>query len=1571
MKNPPLFNAPEHGSLHRIFNVLIIAAALTFIPNAAAIIDLEAPADGLDDVWEEFYGAQSVLPLDDNDGDGHDNNNECAAGTDPFDPQSCPAIKEATHSGDLQSATVTFPTENGKRYQLQIGDIVDNPGAASTVDFNTVPGYVIDGTGGDLTVTLSNSANTHTTGSVDQHLWIGISGGGIGSLTGQPGYPASPGAPAVPGVSHGLGQLESAPNVDDNYGGLIRGYIKPPQNGNYTFYIASRNDGEFWLSTDDNPANAVKICQAGALPGESSINIGIRDFTRFAGQQSGAIGLTGGNRYYFELRHKHQAQEDHAAVAWSGPGITSGPPHPVTGDPDTGDSIYVVAGQYLCPFEDGGAFAAALDGSGDKLIRVIVDSKDSDGDTIDDWAEKKMGGENNFFFGASNSTTAPGNDLTVLTNALNATQEDITLSLADGTAIEDNRNSAQVTNGTPLALVGRNVGRFRINRTGTLQPVTVNFSIAPSAADLLLEVDASPGDFNATDVNGTPVTGSIALPFGHVSAQIVVDPVLDTNNAIDPPVGNEYPEIIRCTLLAGAGYNLPGAVTQGVSLVDAQDIPEQELLFVGRSSNEPGSVNPQGTAICSGFLNGEKDFMTVNTLIMASFSSPQNDSHIHKALAGPLPGPIIYEITQVPGDPGTDPLLGPILAYPWDIGAAGGLTGRDIVNSLFGQIPGDPPMYLNWHTNNNQSGELWAILGPETGSIDPPDPPPAPPAITPLAGADLERDVRRFLNQATFGATDAEVDAMLTRIAAHAGDRIAAYDEWMDEQIDVVPQTYLADYTLAADNQEWKLRGMFDPTRWVPVPPNPVPTLPAAWPNIDRTTYFGNALIGSAVNTMVNFPPANWIPTQNYPLTQAEINWGRNENLYVPYDLGEVNHNNRRRGHWLLMLNAKDQFRQKMGYSLQQILVVSDKLTAVRNFHVSAANYQDMLNYYAFEKFRDQFSWVNWSPIMGKWLSSLKNRQAYDTSIPADGIPDVFPDENLAREDMQLFSIGLFVLWLDGTLKLDENTGLPTPTYDNVDITEFARVLTGQSFSRTANDKGDWGIVAGFDVGDPFDTNNNNAAGNDNDGLLWNTNFEAGEGNKYYAHQFNYPMRMFGAFHDPGIKTIAGGHVINNTGTANLDARGRNDIEDAVSWLAGDPSAASNYDMVTSHQSVPPFIALRLIQRFTSSNPSIAYRYRVAKAFADGKGDLRATVKAILLDYEARELALVDNNTTNGLKKPPLDAYMQLIRNFSQLPTAPSTFTEGSFSSVPIADPGIAGAIPDDLNDPSQPAIVAPPADGYLNNFGYPAAQAANFTMNSRFEYGVTDTSTTSQLQMTPFSQETVFNFYLPLYSPGGPVADAGMLSPELQLATETAVIQNINYLWTISTGTNGQGLNSLGGQTGLAGAANPGAPDINSPHENQRLLYGHTPAEANNPFVAQPSDNYDNARVSVVDWGENIITWGPTIASELADITALVDAIDLRLMDGRFKVKYPYNPADNEDPALDGINPRRDTYGDLNFNNDGELMNPREAIIDGLVSMTSNPYSATALTAQNAKRDLFRFALYLMTATPEYLVFK
>ena len=280
---------------------------------------------------------------------------------------------------------------------------------------------------------------------------------------------------------------------------------------------------------------------------------------------------------------------------------------------------------------------------------------------------------------------------------------------------------------------------------------------------------------------------------------------------------------------------------------------------------------------------------------------------------------------------------------------------------------------------------------------------------------------------------------------------------------------------------------------------------------------------------------------------------------------------------WHTTITASDQLRQRVAYALSQIFVISDEVNLLFLHPYGTSNYYDMLLDHAFGNYRDLLLDVTLHPAMGVYLSHLNN---------AKGDPDkgTFPDENYAREVMQLFSIGLFELNPDGSEKLDGD-GRPVATYDNGDIGEFARVFTGLS----------WG-----GLNPRFGTE---------------------------RHVFRQPMRMFDEFHDRGAKTLLRGEVI----PAGLS--GMEDIELAV-------------DNLFRHPNVGPFIGRQLIQRRVTSNPSPAYIERVSRAFADNgngvRGDMKAVLRAILLDPEAR--AAPDPDGSFGKLREPLLRYTAMLR---------------------------------------------------------------------------------------------------------------------------------------------------------------------------------------------------------------------------------------------------------------------------------------------------------------------------------------
>ncbi|MCE2862877.1 MAG: DUF1800 domain-containing protein, partial [Opitutaceae bacterium] len=293
------------------------------------------------------------------------------------------------------------------------------------------------------------------------------------------------------------------------------------------------------------------------------------------------------------------------------------------------------------------------------------------------------------------------------------------------------------------------------------------------------------------------------------------------------------------------------------------------------------------------------------------------------------------------------------------------------------------------------------------------------------------------------------------------------------------------------------------------------------------------------------------------------------------------------------VLTARDQLRQRVAFALSQILVISDVGLGDDSRAEPIANYYDILGNGAFGNFRTLLERVTLSPMMGEYLSSLRNAKAtYD----AAGNAITTPDENYAREVMQLFSIGLVRLQPDGTLMLGAD-GLPIPTYNQTTITEMAKVFTGWAYPST------------------------------------NLNAFRTAGANHIS-----PMQLYPAFHDDTAKDLS--PVLATPIPASQG--GTTDLRLAL-------------DALFNHPNTPPFISKLLIQRLVASNPSPAYVYRVARKFEDDgtgtRGNLAAVVRAILTDYEARSPDLLAN-AAHGKLKEPLLRLTGLLRGFNA--SAPS-----------------------------------------------------------------------------------------------------------------------------------------------------------------------------------------------------------------------------------------------------------------------------------------------------------------------------
>ncbi len=291
-----------------------------------------------------------------------------------------------------------------------------------------------------------------------------------------------------------------------------------------------------------------------------------------------------------------------------------------------------------------------------------------------------------------------------------------------------------------------------------------------------------------------------------------------------------------------------------------------------------------------------------------------------------------------------------------------------------------------------------------------------------------------------------------------------------------------------------------------------------------------------------------------------------------------------------------DPLRQRVAFALSEIVVVGDRPEAFAGQSIGLANFYDLMIKHAFGNYRDLLYDSAVHPVMGEYLSHLNNQKANPAA-------NTYPDENFAREIMQLFTIGLWELETNGTRKTypvgHPLAGQFIPTYSNADITELARVFTGMTFA----DK----------------------------------NFPGTNGN--YA----VPMRMVDSFHDFGAKSILGGQTIpaRVADPLNPGVEGLKDVSDAVNILF-------------NHPNVGPFLGRLLIQRLVTSNPSAAYIGRVAAAFNNNgsgvRGDLKAVVKAILLDPDARDPAMMDLPSFGRLREP----FLRVV-NFSRAFNASST----------------------------------------------------------------------------------------------------------------------------------------------------------------------------------------------------------------------------------------------------------------------------------------------------------------------------
>ena len=387
---------------------------------------------------------------------------------------------------------------------------------------------------------------------------------------------------------------------------------------------------------------------------------------------------------------------------------------------------------------------------------------------------------------------------------------------------------------------------------------------------------------------------------------------------------------------------------------------------------------------------------------------------------------------------------------------------------------------------------------------------------------------------------------------------------------------------------------------------------------------------------------------------------------------------------WQYTMMSPDLVRSRVALALSEIFVVSE-VPRLREYPLALANYYDMLMNHAFGNFRDLLEAITYHPAMGVYLTHMNNPK----SAPAF---NRFPDENYAREIMQLFTIGLYELNADGSRKTDAD-GNWIPTYDNNDITEFAKVFTG---------------------------------------FTWGDAFLFGKGPQTEL-SFTYRMQMEDRWHESGEKKLLNGVVI----PEEYPVDGNQDVARAL-------------DNLFNHPNIGPFIGHKLIQRLVTSNPSPGYIERVTAAFNDNgqgvRGDLQAVIRAILLDPEARLCDGLESSFT-GMLREPIVRYTHVCRAFNTFTengmyrNTMSTFSQKLFQK-PLGSPSVFNFFQPDyqpIGSIEEAGLVAPEFQitnsvsivGYVNQAHIWIIESGNVMENFRLFGGEQVNGYRSHLDLT------------------------------------------------------------------------------------------------------------------------------------------------------------------------------------------------------------------------------------------------
>jgi uncharacterized protein (DUF1800 family) len=637
--------------------------------------------------------------------------------------------------------------------------------------------------------------------------------------------------------------------------------------------------------------------------------------------------------------------------------------------------------------------------------------------------------------------------------------------------------------------------------------VTVSGSAFVYGAQIMWNGIAIP----TTLVSGTQLMAAIPAPNPGTYPLLVTNPDPGSANSKTLPVLVGPGQVVltvqptsgvdvRVSNTLNIGLMVAGTNHTGVTLA-VNGVPGGNAQVGTAASQSDGSINYNAPAVVP---------IPNNVVVLAITSVDNPKVSIAQNISVLNPIPILNSAT-----PGTLDVGPPSTTIV--------LTGQKFISGAQVLVNGSPVT-----TTFNSETQLTAAVSPtESGNLDlqvmNPNPGPAasadlialvngtpPTPIVPL------QDASRFLEQATFGATDASIHHL----------SLIGYEPWLNEQFAIPPTLHepAVEQAVILDN-----------------------------PPCAATNVTCNAMLFDQNTADEGFVQGTF---------------------------------------WQQSIEGNDQLRQRVEYALTQLFVVSSSNFSVQSMPRGEANYYDVLGADTFGNFRTLLQDVTLNPMMGQFLNTLGNDK---------GNANTDPDENYAREVMQLFTIGLYQLNDDGTQKLD-STGNPIPTYSNTDVMGLAAVFTGWSW---------------------------NVPGNNSDNAWSNCCIYVAPG----KGEELLPMVSYPSHHSTVQKQFLGVTIPQSAGP---DTEG--DLKIAL-------------DTLFNHPNLPPFFCKQMIEHLVTSNPSPTYIGNCSAVFKnDGtgtRGNLKAVISEILTDAEARDSTTDFNNPQYGKVREALLRYTEWARAFT------------------------------------------------------------------------------------------------------------------------------------------------------------------------------------------------------------------------------------------------------------------------------------------------------------------------------------